>query len=572
MTNVNDEVFKAKRKPKNPITFKVQLNEEQKAAKAIILENTVTVVTGSAGSGKAQPLDALIQTKNGPIKMGNISIGEKVLTPSNEEATVIGVFPQGEEEVYKVTFSDTTSTECSLPHLWNVRITKEGYDKKFKTLPLSKIKEDLEKGKKYSIPITKPIEYNALDLKIHPYLMGVLISEGSFRGNNISFSTSDEYILDKVKSLLPHTDILTKCSDKWSYRIKRKLRDNKPSTTKLILNEYGLLDKLAISKFIPDNYKYGSIEQRVLLLQGLFDGDGYVPKQNGKNIQYHTSSKQLKDDIIEIINSLGGTVKVSQKYPTYTYNGVKKKSENIAYTIYVKIIDFELVSLPRKKELLIPITKYKPARIIEKIEYIGKKLTQCIAIDSEDKLYMTNNYIVTHNTLLCTLTGLDMLFRREVEKLIITRPAVHAEEDLGYIPGNLNEKLDPWLQPIYQNFYAAYGKEKIDKEIAEGNIQLLPMGYIRGLTFTNSFIIADEVQNLTHNQTEALLGRLGKGSKMVLCGDTSQIDLRNKKVSGLSFLRRIEESVPGFKFVTLLQNHRHEIVQPILDVYKLYAD
>lgn len=175
-------------------------------------------------------------------------------------------------------------------------------------------------------------------------------------------------------------------------------------------------------------------------------------------------------------------------------------------------------------------------------------------------------------TLLATLTGLDMLFRREVEKLIITRPAVHAEEDLGFLPGGIEEKMDPWLQPIYQNFYAAYGKDKIDKEISEGNIQLLPMGYVRGLTFTNSFIIADEVQNLTHTQMEALLGRIGHGSKMVLCGDTAQVDLKNKKLSGLSFLKQIEERVDGFKFVTLQKNHRHEIVQPILDVYKLYSE
>jgi phosphate starvation-inducible PhoH-like protein len=175
-------------------------------------------------------------------------------------------------------------------------------------------------------------------------------------------------------------------------------------------------------------------------------------------------------------------------------------------------------------------------------------------------------------TLLATITGLDMLFTREVDKLIITRPAVTAGEDLGYLPGDLSEKMDPWLQPIYQNFYAAYGKEKVDKEIAEGNIQILPMGYIRGITFTNAFIITDEVQNLTHTQTEALLGRLGHGSKMVLCGDIAQIDLKNKKLSGLGFLRRVEESVEGFKFVTLKQNHRHEVVQQILDVYKLYED
>lgn len=175
-------------------------------------------------------------------------------------------------------------------------------------------------------------------------------------------------------------------------------------------------------------------------------------------------------------------------------------------------------------------------------------------------------------TLLATITGLDLLFRKEVDKLIITRPAVLAGEDLGFLPGDIAEKMDPWLQPIYQNFYASYGKEKIDKELAEGNIQILPLGYIRGLTFTNTFIIADEVQNLTHNQTEALLGRLGHGSKMVLCGDIAQIDLKNKMTSGLSFLRRVEEQVPGFNFVKLEQNHRHEIVQPILDVYKTYSD
>lgn len=175
-------------------------------------------------------------------------------------------------------------------------------------------------------------------------------------------------------------------------------------------------------------------------------------------------------------------------------------------------------------------------------------------------------------TLLATATGLDLLFRKEIDKLIITRPAVLAGEDLGFLPGDISDKMDPWLQPIYQNFYNLYDKAKIDKELAEGNIQILPLGYVRGLTFTNTFIIADEVQNLTHSQTEALLGRLGHGSKMVLCGDIAQIDLKNKKTSGLSFLRRVEEQVDGFNFVNLQKNHRHSIVQDILDVYKIFAD
>jgi phosphate starvation-inducible PhoH-like protein len=174
-------------------------------------------------------------------------------------------------------------------------------------------------------------------------------------------------------------------------------------------------------------------------------------------------------------------------------------------------------------------------------------------------------------TLLSCQIALDLLFTREIEKIIITRPTV-SQEDIGFLPGDIKEKMDPWLQPIYQNFYTLYGKEKVDKEIADGNIQILPMSYIRGITFVDSFVIADEVQNLTHSQMESLLGRLGKGSKMILCGDVAQIDLKDKKRSGLSFLKRVEEEVKGFKIINLKQNHRHEIVQPILDVYKIYAD
>jgi phosphate starvation-inducible PhoH-like protein len=159
-----------------------------------------------------------------------------------------------------------------------------------------------------------------------------------------------------------------------------------------------------------------------------------------------------------------------------------------------------------------------------------------------------------------------------VEKLVITRPAVLAGEDLGFLPGDIQEKMDPWLQPIYQNFYALYGKEAIEKELADGRIQILPMGYVRGITFVDSFVIADEVQNLTDNQMQALLGRLGRGSKMVLCGDVSQIDLKNKKQSGLPFLKKVSMSVDEVKMVCLQTNHRHDVVEKILAVYKTYED
>lgn len=174
-------------------------------------------------------------------------------------------------------------------------------------------------------------------------------------------------------------------------------------------------------------------------------------------------------------------------------------------------------------------------------------------------------------TLVACQVALNLLFTKEIEKIIITRPTV-SKEDIGFLPGDIKEKMDPWLAPIYHNLYALYNKEKIDKEIELGNIEIVPFAFVRGRTFVNSFVIVDEAQNVTHTQMEAILGRLGRDSKMVICGDMAQIDLKDKKTTGFSFLSRVEEHVPGFKVFTLLQNHRHEIVAPILEVYRTFRD
>lgn len=174
-------------------------------------------------------------------------------------------------------------------------------------------------------------------------------------------------------------------------------------------------------------------------------------------------------------------------------------------------------------------------------------------------------------TLVAVQAALDMLFNKEVDKIIITRPTV-SKEELGFLPGDIKEKMDPWLAPIYHNLYMLYGKDKVDKEIEYGNIEIVPFAFMRGRTFVDSFVIVDEAQNVTHDQMETVLGRLGKGSKMVICGDLAQIDLRNKKETGFSFLNRVEEHVEGFKVFALKQNHRHDIVSPILKVYQDFRD
>ena len=172
-------------------------------------------------------------------------------------------------------------------------------------------------------------------------------------------------------------------------------------------------------------------------------------------------------------------------------------------------------------------------------------------------------------TLLAVQIALDLLFTREIERIVITRPTV-AKEDIGFLPGSLKEKLDPWLAPIYANLEMLYNKEKIEKFLNDGIIEILPFPFMRGRTLVNSCVVVDEAQNVTTGQMEMVIGRLGKGSKMIICGDTTQIDLKNKKDSGLDFLNTVASRVDGVKIITLKQNHRNEVVPKILDIYKEY--
>tara|TARA_R110000868_G_scaffold151849_5_gene376426 strand:+ start:2800 stop:3483 length:684 start_codon:yes stop_codon:yes gene_type:complete len=174
-------------------------------------------------------------------------------------------------------------------------------------------------------------------------------------------------------------------------------------------------------------------------------------------------------------------------------------------------------------------------------------------------------------TLVACQVGLDLVFKKEMNKIIITRATV-SKEDIGFLPGDLKEKMDPWLAPIYANLYLLYDKEKIEKMVQDNQIEVVPFAFMRGRTFPNSFVIVDECQNITNQQTEMMLGRLGKGGKIVFCGDLAQVDLKSKKDSGIGFFPRLEERIKGVKIITLKKNHRHEIVEDILKVYDEFRD
>ena len=169
-------------------------------------------------------------------------------------------------------------------------------------------------------------------------------------------------------------------------------------------------------------------------------------------------------------------------------------------------------------------------------------------------------------TLLACNVALDGLFRRMYDKVIITRPTV-SKEEIGFLPGDLREKMDPWVQPIYQNMFLLYDKSKVEKYIEKAEIEIVPVSFMRGRTFVNSIVIVDEAQNVTHDQMEMIVTRLGKGSKMIVCGDTHQVDLKKKEDSGFKFLYNGAKKIKEMQSITLVTNNRADVVQDLIDYY-----
>ena len=174
-------------------------------------------------------------------------------------------------------------------------------------------------------------------------------------------------------------------------------------------------------------------------------------------------------------------------------------------------------------------------------------------------------------TLLACQVALDGLLRRIYDKIIITRPTV-SKEEIGFLPGDLREKMDPWVQPIYQNFFQLYDKVKIEKLIEDGKIEIVPVSFMRGRTFLDAMIIVDEAQNVTHEQMEMITSRLGLRSKMMVCGDAQQTDLKKKSDSGFKFLYSAARKIKNLEAITLKTNHRNEIVEDLLEYYQEAID
>lgn len=374
------------------------------------------IIIGEPGIGKAQPLDALIHTPNGWSTMGDMTVGTVVSTPDGGSAVVNGVFPQGEREVYKITFADGRSVEASDEHLWKVYGVHVGDSnprriKTWKVITTVELKERMLNNKtaKFKMPLAKELSFSQKsELQIPAYTLGALLGDGSLSKGSIKITSVDAEIVERISAELGSNFKLVNSGDEIDYRITMSITNpDKGGRTKkgeikngIIkkVSELGLIGARSHEKFIPEEYKNSSVEERYDLLKGLFDTDGTVDS-NGSS-SFTTVSEQLAKDVQYVVRSLGGLAKISKRIPTFTYNGEKQQGK-MAYTVRVRISDpTKLFTLQRKLNKL--PAKYQYADQLKNnvvsIEFIGNKEVQCISIDHPDHLYVTDDFIVTHNT------------------------------------------------------------------------------------------------------------------------------------------------------------------------------
>lgn len=347
----------------------------------VIGENNDIGEDGSRnGVGKAQPLTARIKTPNGWMHMGDLNINDIIVTPKGHTTKVTGVFPQGQLNVFSIKLADGRTTECCKEHLWDVLINNTST---FTTLSTDDIMGLVYNNNIY-LPLAIPYTNKDTNLLIHPYILGVLLTNKSYDYVD-EFTTKDEELVNSI------------LSESKNYKLSLQESSHKSgSTYKVIGIDHDFvqsLDDLGFIntdlKFIPHMYKDSSIYQRELLLKGIIDNAGYILADG--HVQLKTHHKQFAYDIQEMVWSLGGVCKVFDIKDDNDDDGTHYKIM-LSYHTPDKII-----GIKHKRER---ITKFK---LIDKIRiddivYVGKKECQCIMVEDDNHLYVTDNYIVTHNT------------------------------------------------------------------------------------------------------------------------------------------------------------------------------
>jgi hypothetical protein len=377
---------------------------------------------GQAGGGKGLRKQELVLTPFGWRPIGALKVGSAICATDGTVQRVIGYYPRGEQPLFKLTWSDGSETVCDSDHIWlgwisrgyrkigNVITCGEASAAKWTTQMIYDhfVGKSGAKRSRFSIPvISAPAAFNVhgencgskkhISRTVPPYILGVLLGDGSLTANSVLFSSADDEIAERVEELVQsafgddvqisryeNADRICK-----NYRIPNSLFLDD-------LKDLGLMGHGAATKFIPRIYLFATVEERWELLRGLMDTDGWA--EDDGDCYYTSVSKRLAEDVRHLARSLGAVVTWREKIPTYGYLGKKLEGQR-AYTLRIKMRDPQrMFSLERKRDLCADCDPQHMSIFLENIEAYGREETVCIAVSHPNSLFVIDNFIVTHNT------------------------------------------------------------------------------------------------------------------------------------------------------------------------------
>jgi phosphate starvation-inducible protein PhoH and related proteins len=464
----------------------------------LMTAGTIEVAPLAYMRGRAQPLTAKVLTPDGWRQIGDLAVGDLVVGSDGLPTPVLGVYPQGVKPVYRVTTQDGASTLACAEHLWTVRTPDDrSHGRPSRVLQTQEMIGRLRRGHvhRFELPLVGPVEFVPRDVPVDPYALGLLLGDGCLTASTTpSFTTADPELAEALGTALPGIELYRKSEVDYVLRNELGSRGGvivaNPVT--VALREIGLAGTRSSTKFVPDAYLMNSAAVRLALLQGLLDTDGgpVIQRRRTCRIQYTTCSPRLRDDVVFLVRSLGG-VAYWRSRPALGRTPGMARGRPVEYRRDAYVLDIRLPEglapfrLGRKRAVYDACGGGRPMRFIDAIEPAGETETVCIQVAAADSLYVTDDLIVTHNTL------------------------------------------------------------------------------------NDAFIILDEAQNTTPEQMKMFLTRLGFGSKIVVTGDITQVDLPAGTHSGLRVVQEILDGVEDVHFARLSSADvvRHRLVSDIVDAY-----
>ena len=359
------------------------------------------IVAGRPSMGKAQPLDSRIKTRHGWKLMGELEIGDTLASLDGMPSVVTGLYPQGERQVYRITFSDGRSAECCAEHLWRVYYREWDKPHVVQTSRLMQMLQAQRYRGRLWIDLPNGDFGSQEELPTDPWVLGALLGDGMLSGTSLRFSTAADEMLLRMRQRVGNQLALEHAGG-YDWRIIRS-KERPPEVKRLTSNPLmsalmglGLWNIASHEKFIPDCYLQATRNERLDLLRGLLDTDGWIERWG--SIRFSSSSERLSSGVAELARSLGCWCSIKQKKTSFTRNG-QRQDGRIAYVCNISHADPSSLFLLSDKLARAPLERKRQKRLtITSIKASRVASTQCISVSHPSQLYISDDYVVTHNT------------------------------------------------------------------------------------------------------------------------------------------------------------------------------